>query len=67
MVALSTADTNKWVSLMELWTEPPAPKGRASTDYELLGPIRQRQRRLTKAQMIELAARYEERATVCTN
>jgi len=35
-----------------------------SSDYQLLGPIRQRQRRLTGAQVSELAERYKEGATV---
>ncbi len=35
-----------------------------AVEYERTGPILQRQRRLTKAQVIEMAARYEEGATV---
>ena len=35
-----------------------------SPDYRLLGPIRQRQRRLTGAQVAEMASKYEAGATV---
>lgn len=63
-MALSTADTNKWLTLLENRFERPTPEDHASSDYELLGPISQRQRRLTKAQVTEMAARYQEGATV---
>ena len=63
LVALSTADTNKWSTLLERreWT----PKSEATPlDYERTGPIRQRQRRLTDAQALILRDRYDEGATV---
>ena len=63
-VALSTADTNKWLLLIEDRLGGQTPEDHTSSDYQLLGPIRQRQRWLTRAQVIEMAARYEEGATV---
>src|ERR1039458_2488264 len=63
-VALSTADSNKWLLLIEDHPERQTPEDITSSDYELLGPIRQRQRRLTKASVIEMAVRYEEGASV---
>ena len=63
-VALSTADSNKWLLLLEDRLERQTPEDHTSSDYELLGPIRQRQRRLTETQVIEMAACYEEGATV---
>ena len=62
-MALSTADTNKWSTLLEKrdWT----PKSEAtSVDYERTGPILQRQRRLTDSQALMLRDRYNEGATV---
>jgi hypothetical protein len=44
--------------------EGQTPDNHTSSDYQLLGPISQRQRRLTEAQVIEMAARYQEGATV---
>ena len=64
MVALSTADSNKWLLLIEDHPERQTPEDITSSDYQLLGPIRQRLRRLTEAQVIEIVARYEEGATV---
>ena len=62
-MALSTADTNKWAALLN--------RGEATLkleitnfDYERTGPIRQRQRRLTEAQVILMADKYENGATV---
>ena len=63
-MALSTADSNKWALLIGTHLEWQTPEDRTSSDYQLLGPIRQRQRRLTEVQTIEIAARYEARATV---
>jgi len=63
-VALSTADANKWVSITESRSERPASKDRAPSDYELHGPIRQRQIRLTETLTIELVARYKQGATI---
>ena len=63
-MALSTADSNKWALLIGTHLEWQTPEDRTTSDYQLLGPIRQRQRRLTEAQTIEIAARYEARATV---
>jgi hypothetical protein len=63
-VALSTADSNKWLLLKEGHLEKQAPEVITSSDYRLNGPISQRQRRLTGAQVAEMAAKYEEGATV---
>jgi lambda repressor-like predicted transcriptional regulator len=63
-VALSTADSNKWLLLKEGHLEKQAPEVITSSDYRLNGPIRQRQRRLTDTQVAEMAAKYEEGATV---
>ena len=63
-MALSTADSNKWLLLIEDRIGSQTPEDRTSSDYRLLGPIRQRQRRLTEAQVNEMAARYEGGATV---
>jgi hypothetical protein len=63
-VALSTADSNKWLLLIEDRLEGQTPEDHTSSDYQLLGPIRQRQRRLTDAQVIKMAARYEGGAMV---
>ena len=64
-MALSTADTNKWLTLVEAHLKgQKSEEVHPSSDYELLGPISQRQRRLTEAQVVEMAARYEEGATV---
>ena len=64
MVALSTADSNKWLLLLEDRSDRTTPVDRTSSGYQLLGPIRQRQRRLTETQVIEMAARYGGGATV---
>jgi len=40
------------------------PEDITSPDYRLNGPIRQQQRRLTEAQVVKMAARYQEGATV---
>ena len=63
-MALSTADSNKWLFLKEGHLERQTPEVITSSDYRLLGPIRQRQRRLTEAQTVEMAAKYEAGATV---
>src|ERR1039458_7686270 len=63
-VALSTADSNKWLLLIESHLERQTPEVITSSDYQLLGSIRQRQRRLTGAQVVEMAARYQDGATV---
>ena len=63
-MALSTADSNKWLLLIEGHPERQTPEDHTSSDYQLLGPISQRQRRLTEARVIEMVARYEEGATV---
>jgi uncharacterized protein (DUF433 family) len=64
MVALSTADSNKWLLLKEGHLEKQAPEVITSSDYRLVGSIRQRQRRLTGAQVVEMATRYQAGATV---
>jgi len=64
-VALSTADTNKWLTLVEARLRSQSPEEvNPSSDYLLLGPISQRQRRLTEAQMSKMVKRYQEGATV---
>ena len=63
-MALSTADSNKWLTLIESGLVEKTQDDHTSSDYRLLGPIRQRQRRLTEDQMVEMAARYGEGATV---
>ena len=62
-MALSTADTNKWSTLIE--TGKWGPKSiKNSFEYERTGPIRQRQRRLSAEQAAMMADRYREGATV---
>ena len=63
-MALSTADSNKWLTLIESRLVEPTQKDHTSPDYQLLGPIRQRQRRLTGDQVAEMATKYEAGATV---
>ncbi len=63
-MALSTADSNKWLLLKEGHLERQTPEVITSSDYRLIGSIRQRQRRLTEAQVSEMAAKYEAGATV---
>ena len=63
-MALSTADTNKWSLLLEDHLERQTPEVITSSDYQLSGPIRQRQRRLTEAQVAEMAKKYQTGATV---
>jgi len=64
-VALSTADTNKWLTLVEARLRSQSPEEvNPSSDYLLLGPISRRQRRLTEAQMNNMVTRYQEGATV---
>lgn len=62
-MALFTAYTNKWLTLLEKRHQTSELKVTA-VEFERTGPILQRQRRLTKAQVIEMATRYEEGATV---
>lgn len=62
-MALSSADTNKWSTLLEKRHRTSELEVTA-VEYERTGPILQRQRRLTEAQAIEMAARYEGGATV---
>ena len=63
-MALSTADSNKWLLLKEGHLEKQAPEVITSSDYRLNGSIRQRQRRLTAAQVAEMALKYDAGATV---
>ena len=63
-MALSTADSNKWVLLKEGHLEKQAPEAITSSDYRLNGSIRQRQRRLTEAQVADMVAKYKAGATV---
>jgi DNA-binding CsgD family transcriptional regulator len=62
-VALSSADTNKWSSLLEKRDQTPKPES-TNFDYERTGPILQRQRRLTDTQALLLGNRYSEGVTV---
>jgi len=63
LVALSTADTNKWSTLLE--KRHGISKSEATpVDYERTGPILQRQRRLPDSQALMLRDRYKEGATV---
>ncbi len=63
LVALSTADTNKWSTLLE--KRHRTSKSEATpVDYERTGPILQRQRRLTDSQALMLRDRYDEGATI---
>jgi hypothetical protein len=43
LVALSTADSYKWLRLIEDRLGKQTPEDHTSSDYQLLGPIRQRQ------------------------
>lgn len=63
LVALSTADTNKWSILLDQRFHEPTPKKTGAND-ERTGPIRQRQKRLNDALTTEMAIRYREGATV---
>jgi DNA invertase Pin-like site-specific DNA recombinase len=63
-VALSTADSNKWLTLLKARSEGQKPSGSTISDYRLNGSIRQRQRRLTEAQVAEMATKYQAGATV---
>ena len=63
-MALFTADSNKWLLLNEGHLERQTPEVITPSDYRLSGSIRQRQRRLTEAQVVEMAAKYEAGATV---
>ena len=63
LVALSTADTNKWSTLLE--KRHRTSKSEATpVDYERTGPILQRQRRLINSQAVMMRDRYNEGATV---
>ena len=64
LVALSTADSNKWLLLKEGHLERQTPEVITSSDYRLNGSTRQRQRRLTEAQVVEIATKYEAGASV---
>jgi DNA-directed RNA polymerase specialized sigma24 family protein len=63
LVALSTADTNKWSTLLEkrhLTSELKV----TAIEYERTGPTLQRQRRLTDTQALMLRDRYSEGMTI---
>lgn len=64
MVALSTADTNKWLLLNGEHSQRNTQENPPSSDYQLLGPIRQQQRRLSEVQVRKMIARYKGGATV---
>jgi DNA-directed RNA polymerase specialized sigma24 family protein len=63
MVALSTADTNKWSTLLNERLYGPKTAS-TNTHDERSGPIRQRQRRLSDVQVQQMTTRYLEGATV---
>jgi len=63
-VALSTADSKKWLTLLKARLEGQARSDSTVSDYQLLGPIRQRQRRLNEAQVAEMTTKYKAGATV---
>ena len=63
LVALSTADTNKWAALLNRGDSTLEVQV-TSYDYERTGPIRQRQRRLNAAQALLMATKYQTGATV---
>jgi transposase-like protein len=63
LVALSTADTNKWSTLLKRSLYDPM-TALTNTHDERLGPIRQRQRRLSDVQVHQMTSRYQEGATV---
>lgn len=62
-VSCSTADTNKWATLLNR-DEPTLNSEITSFDYERTGPIRQRQRRLSEAQAQLMSNKYQNGATV---
>ena len=63
LVALSTPDTNKWAILLNRGAYTHKAEV-TNVDYERTGPIRQRQRRLSKAQALLMANKYRNGATV---
>ena len=63
-VAISTADSNERVLRKEGQLEKQASEVVTSSDYRLHGSIRLRQRLLTGAQVVEMAAKYETGTTV---
>jgi len=63
-VDLSTADSNKWLILLGSRLKCQKPDDSTDSDYRLNGTIRQRQRRLTEFQMVEMAEKYEAGSTV---
>ena len=62
-MALSTPDTNKWATLLNRGHSTLEPQV-TRFDYERTGPIRQRQRRLSEAQALLMADKYQTGATV---
>ena len=62
-MALSSADTNKWSTLLEKRHRTSELKVTA-VEYERTGPTLQRQRLLTDAQALTLGIRHHEGATV---
>jgi hypothetical protein len=63
-VDLSTADSNKWLTLLKAHLEGQKQGDSTASDHQLLGSLRQRQRRLTDAQVTEMAEKYQMGATV---
>lgn len=63
VVAMSTADTDKWSVLLNRGT-PTYKSEVTNVDCERAGPIRQRQRRLSETQALLMADKYQSGATV---
>jgi hypothetical protein len=63
-VDLSTADSNKWLTLLKASLEGQNPGSCTTSDYQLVASIRQRQRRLTEARVAEMAEKYQGGATI---
>ncbi len=63
VMALSTADTNKWATLLNRGSSTPDSEI-TRFDYERTGPIRQRQKRLSEAQALLMANKYKNGETV---
>jgi hypothetical protein len=64
VVELSTADSNKWLTLIEASLNRQKLDVSTTYDYQLLGRMRQQQRRLNVTQVVEMVALYQAGATV---
>jgi hypothetical protein len=63
-VDLSTPDSNKWLTPLKARSEGQKQGDSTASDDQLLGSLRQRQRRLTDAHVTETAEKYQRGATV---